>query len=62
MFYCGKCQRLTDPGEKQTKQVVETRPKIYCNKEGIEVGKGWEIVKEIGVCTRCATKIENKGE
>ena len=48
MFICDTCKRVTSPCEKMTKKVVNTRPKQYKNG-----GIGWEIVKEIKVCTKC---------
>jgi hypothetical protein len=54
MFRCQVLNKISKPGEKCNKVVVATREKIYTQKiweEGelveIEVGRGWEIVKEI---------------
>jgi len=53
MFYCGKCNKITKPGEKEEKEVIETRHKKYYDAEGQEQGSGNEIAKEIKVCPRC---------
>ena len=38
MFKCELCGKITKPGEKQTKKIIETRNKIYkyINKNGKE--------------------------
>ena len=46
-YRCEKCGRVTPAGEKQYKIITEGRGKIYPNGS-----IGWEIVKEIGVCSR----------
>ncbi len=64
MFKCEKCERITRPGEKQHKKVVETREKIYKNEDkhgNIKTSKGAEIVKEINICEECYEK-ENGGK
>ena len=56
MFKCEKCGRITEPGEKQHKKVIETREKIYKNEDkhgNIKTSKGTEIVKEINICEEC---------
>lgn len=59
MYKCQKCGRLTKPGEKQNKLVVQTREKTYINKvienkrEIEKVTTGFEIAKEINVCDKC---------
>lgn len=54
MFICQVSGRVSKPGEKSFKVVVETRPKVYykTDKNGIQkkVGEGSEIVKELTVC------------
>lgn len=54
MYYCQVTGKLSKPREKANKIVIETRDKVYTQnvwEEGelveIEVGRGWEIVKEI---------------
>lgn len=56
MFRCQVTGRLSKPGEKQNRIVVETRDRVYTRKvfnettrqyETVEIGRGWEIVKEI---------------
>jgi hypothetical protein len=59
MFYCQVTKRQSKPLEKVNRLVVATREKTYFEKfrneetgklEDIEVGRGWEIVKEINAC------------
>lgn len=56
MFKCAITGRMSRPGEKTNKIVLETREQIYygwfrneeTNRfEQREVGRGWEIVKEV---------------
>jgi len=54
MYYCMVTGKLSKPGEKLNRIVVKTREKIYTQnvwEEGelveIEVGRGYETVKEI---------------
>jgi len=65
MFNCGRCGRTTDLGEKGSLIVTEKRDKEYQPKDrhgnlitdrnGASITtKGWEIVKEIRVCEKCA--------
>lgn len=68
MFPCQSCNKTTNPGEKATKVVVETRSVTYpfvpdairFRKEGKKVikhdmgGRGIEIVQELTVCPNCA--------
>lgn len=58
MFYCQVTGLLSQSGEKPSKLVVEKRDRIYTRRvkneetrewETLEVGKGWEIVKELNV-------------
>lgn len=56
MFKCEICGKITKPGDKQHKKVIETRKKIYHNpdKYGHDIiSEGDEIVKEISVCEKC---------
>jgi hypothetical protein len=64
VFRCEDCGNLSQLKETQHKKTVETRERVYKEydhktKDMIEVGKGFEIVKEINVCGSCAG-IENK--
>lgn len=54
MFKYGQCKTITQPREPMTMKVVERRPRKYSN--GFI---GWEIVKEIGICLRCAKGEKN---
>lgn len=54
MFKCGKCHKTTQPGESMRMLVIETRDKTYYDDYGREVGRGSEIVKEVGICEACA--------
>jgi hypothetical protein len=56
MFYCQVTGKLSKSGETQNKIVVQTRERVYTRKfrnedtgklEDVEVGRGWEIVREI---------------
>jgi hypothetical protein len=56
MFFCAITGKLSKPGEKCQKIVVESRERVYTRKvrneetgrwEDVEVGRGWEIVKEV---------------
>ncbi len=56
MFQCEITGRMSEPGEKCHKIVVETRPRTYTKWvkneetlrwEEVEAGRGWEIVREI---------------
>lgn len=58
MFYCQINGLLSKPGEKPNKLTVEKRDRVYTRRvkneetrewETIEVGRGWEIVKELTV-------------
>lgn len=64
MFRCEKTGRVTRPGEKMKKIVVETRERVYCDEDGAEIGRGREIVKEISVSPTTYTKWldENPGQ
>ena len=56
MFYCEVTGLLSQPNEKPSKLVIEKRDRVYTRRvkneetrewETIEVGRGWEIVKEL---------------
>lgn len=65
MYKCPSCKRTTAAGESQNKVVTEYRVKKYANE--IQVGKfkkvkeseGWEVVKEVGVCSDCYAKVSH---
>lgn len=46
MFRCQITNKLSKPGEKCNKIVVERREKLY-KREGEVIARGWEIVREI---------------
>lgn len=48
MFRCAVTGKLSKPGEKCNKIVVERREKLY-KREGEVIARGWEIVREISV-------------
>ena len=57
MFRCDGCKRTTDPGEKQTKMVVETRPRTYeeqSPKGRVTRSYGTEIVRSLNMGPCCA--------
>lgn len=56
MFLCQITGKLTRPGQKVHRLVVQKRDKVYTQKirneetnkwEDVEVGRGWEIAKEV---------------
>jgi hypothetical protein len=49
MFRCEITGKVTKPGEKMKKLVMETRERVYYDEDGYEIGRGSEIVKEISV-------------
>ena len=60
MFNCEKCGETSKPREKQTKVVLEKRVIDYgipSKKDKTKSAVGWEVVKEINVCERCAKEI-----
>lgn len=73
MFKCQSCNKISKPKESQNTVIVETRPKVYTaiqevvteledgtvetNVVEAVIGNGWEIVKEIKVCTTCAQRM-----
>lgn len=50
MFRCELTGKNTKSGEKMKKIVLETRERVYYDKDDYEIGRGREIVKEISVC------------
>lgn len=59
MFKCQRCKRTTRPHESMSKVVTKLRPKTYVNVIGDKekISTGTEIVEELQVCERCASKI-----
>lgn len=58
MFYCEVTGLLSKSNEKPSKLVIEKRDRVYTERrrneetrewETIEIGRGWEIVKELTV-------------
>jgi hypothetical protein len=56
MFYCQITKKMSQPGDKLHKVVVERRERVYTRtvvdketrQEMVEeIGRGWEIVKEV---------------
>jgi hypothetical protein len=56
MFICQISGKLSEPGEKVHKIVIKTRDRVYSARvfneeigqvEDVQVGHGWEIVKEV---------------
>ena len=68
MFKCSRCGRTTNPCEKLTKLVTDTKEKTYYNKfikKGKEIEKishGYEILREIDLCERCAEEKKQSEE
>jgi hypothetical protein len=56
MFRCDNCNNVTTKGEPMTRRVVKKRDRVYLGLAGSVVGRGWEIVKELGLCPRCVEK------
>ena len=52
MFRCDNCNKVTQPRQKLSKRVVETRDVTY-RKGNKVLGKGTEIVKEINLGPCC---------
>lgn len=46
MFRCQVTGKLSKPGQKCNKIVVERREKLY-KREGEVIARGWEVVREI---------------
>lgn len=65
MFRCTRCQKVSLPGDKPVRLVVETREKVYpfrsranrrrgyMNFTDDEGGRGQEIKREVVVCKDC---------
>ncbi len=59
MFKCERCNKISEPNEKLNKLITKTRPREYVNKyykkgqEYTKVTEGFEIEKEINLCSKC---------
>ena len=65
MFKCGRCHKITQPGEKLTKHPIKYRDRVYQTidkkyKGSTVASYGKEIVKEINLCESCAFEINNQ--
>jgi hypothetical protein len=58
MYICQITKRHSEKGQKLNKLVIATRDRVYTKKvrneetnrwEDVEIGRGWEIVREINV-------------
>jgi len=58
MFICQITGKVSKPGEKLNKVTVQTRDRVYIQRQkdsetgewvDVEIGRGWEIVKQIYV-------------
>lgn len=56
MFFCQVTNKVSKPGEKLVRLPIKKRDRVYMGRvfnedlnsyEEVEVGRGWEIVKEI---------------
>jgi len=64
MFKCELSGRVSVPGEKPVRVVLETRERIYTVKtrdnKDKEIGRGTEIVREALVCREVADQLAGK--
>ena len=65
MFKCGRCHKITRPGEKLTNHPIKYRNKVYQildtkYRGSVITSYGQEIVKEINLCESCAFEINNQ--
>lgn len=56
-FRCEVCSKAQPAGTQPEKLVTETRRKEYLQGGGSSIGT--EIVKELNVCSSCASEIQN---
>lgn len=49
MYICAITNKVSEPGERMNRVVVETRIREYKDTDGNVIGTGTEIVKEISV-------------
>ncbi len=75
MYQCELCKKVTPPGTKAHRVVVETRPRTYppqLKRQWIgakpikdymfgRTGEGWEIVREVMACPDCAAQRPTSG-
>jgi hypothetical protein len=54
MYICDQCHLSSKPREQLTRIVTEKRSRTYLGADQQVVGTGWEIVREINLCPRCA--------
>lgn len=62
MFRCQKTGKVSAPGEKPFRIVIETRDQTYINypkdpKKDPKTSHGWEIVRELLVCKEVAEQM-----
>ncbi len=71
MFICQVTGKISKPGEKLNRLPVVKRDKVYFKKikneetgkwDDVEVGRGWEIVREITVSDEGVTVWNNMSE
>jgi hypothetical protein len=60
-FKCGVTGK-TVANERMNKIVTEKRDKVYTDQEGNEIGKGWEIAKEIPVSVEGMQRLQRAEE
>jgi hypothetical protein len=60
-FKCGVTGK-TVFDERQNKVITERRDKVYTDAEGNEIGRGWEIAKEISVSAEGMKRLEKANE
>jgi hypothetical protein len=65
MFRCQKTGKLSKPGEKPVRVVIETREKTYTipardPRKDPKVTHGWEIVRELLVLPEVAAQLQAK--
>lgn len=71
MFICQVTGKISKPGEKLNRLPVAKRDKVYFKKikneetgkwDDVEVGRGWEIVREISVSDEGVTVWNNMSD
>jgi hypothetical protein len=56
VFNCAQCNTTTQPGEGMHRLVIEDRLVDYRDADGKVVGRGFETVREVGICQACKKK------
>lgn len=51
MFNCAECKQPAEPRTRPHRIITEKREQTY-NNHG-RISRGWEIVKEVNLCTDC---------